>query len=74
VSKKGKPVKVRNFILSLHYNPADKSGRDNKSLKVGQAKLYVNEVCDKWLHEQETPKDLEKFMSCLNTAFPDLFV
>lgn len=74
VSKKGKPVKVRNFILSLHYNPADKSGRDNKSLKVGQAKLYVNEVCDKWLHEQETPKDLGKFMNCLNTAFPDLFV
>lgn len=73
ISKKGTPVKVRNFILSLHYNPADKSGRGNQSLKVGQAKIYVNEVCDKWLREQKTPDDIDKFMTSLNLAFPSLF-
>lgn len=73
VSKKGKEVKVRNFILSLHYNPADKSGRENKSLKVGQAKIYVNEVCDKWFREQEPPENIDKFMNSLQLVFPELF-
>jgi len=72
-SKFGNAIKVRNFIANLHFNPLDASGRDNDSVKRGQAKNKVVDACETWSHDGNVPSDLEDFFNNLKIIHPEYF-
>lgn len=61
----GKPAVVRMFYADLHHDPIDKSGVNNQSLILGQAKNELRDYCQRWDDGQTTTEELEELVKNL---------